>query len=165
MPATRDIVATYRGPGRVVRRILSEGPREDRALVYLMVGCLMVFVAQTPRLAREAFVTGDNLQMLMGASLLAWLFIAPLLLYALGAVTYVIARFLRQEITGYGARLALFWALLASAPIMLLWGLTAGFVGPGVEMTGVGVLWFVAFLWFWISGFRAANALPLDTST
>lgn len=162
MAATRDIVATYRGPSRVVRRLLDAGPREDRALIYLMVGCLMVFVAQTPRLAREAFVTDGNLQMLLGASLLAWLFIAPLLLYGLGALTYVIAKPFRRQITSYGARVALFWALLASSPIILLWGLTAGFVGPGIEMSGVGFVWFAVFIWFWVGGFRAAVSMPLE---
>ncbi|GLQ26709.1 YIP1 family protein [Sulfitobacter pacificus] len=158
MPATRDIVATYRGPGKVMRRLLGEGAREDRALIYLMIGCLMVFVAQTPRLARQAFETGENLQMLMGASLMAWMFIAPLLLYALGALTFLLARVARADISNYGARLALFWALLASSPVMLLWGLTAGFIGPGAQMTVVGFCWFALFMWFWIAGFRAALA-------
>ena len=158
MAATRNIVATYWGPGKVMRHILGQGPREDRALIYLMIGCLMVFVAQTPRLAREAFETQEELSMLMGASLMAWLFIAPLLLYVLAGVTYFVARALRRKITSYGARMALFWALLASSPIMLLWGLTAGFVGPGPQMTGVGFIWFAAFMWFWIAGFRAAAA-------
>ncbi|MDF3413832.1 YIP1 family protein [Sulfitobacter sp. M57] len=156
MPATRDIVATYRGPGKVVRRLLGEGVREDRALIYLMIGCLMVFVAQTPRLARQAFETGENLQMLMGASLMAWLFIAPLLLYAIGALTHLVARVLRARITSYGARLALFWALLASSPLVLLWGLTAGFIGQGIQLTAVGFVWFALFVWFWFAGFRAA---------
>lgn len=157
MAATRDIVATFRGPGKVVRRILGQGPREDRALIYLMVGCLMVFVAQTPRLARQAFETGEDLRMLMGASLMAWLFIAPLLFYVLAGVIGVIARLLRQNISSYGARLALFWALLASCPIMLLWGLTAGFIGPGIEMSLVGGLWCAAFIWFWVAGMIAAG--------
>lgn len=158
MAATRDIVATYRGPGKVMRRLLAGGQRDDQALIYLMIGCLMVFVAQTPRLAREAFETGQELSMLLGATLMAWLFIMPLVLYAIGALSYLIARLFKANISGFGARLALFWALLASCPVMLLWGLTAGFIGPGPERTLVGVLWCVAFLWFWISGFRAANA-------
>ena len=157
MAATQDIVATYRGPGTVMRRLLGRGVREDRALIYLMIGCLMVFVAQTPRLARQAFETGEELQMLLGASLMAWLFIAPLLLYVIAGLTAVVARVFRANLTGYGARMALFWALLASCPLMLLWGLTAGFVGPGIEMTLVGLLWCAAFLWFWISGLIAAS--------
>ena len=71
MAITQNISATYRGPGRVVRRLLDMGPREDRALAYLMAGCLMVFVAQLPRLAREAHFSGEDLDMLMGASLMA----------------------------------------------------------------------------------------------
>lgn len=156
MAATRDIVATYRGPGKVMRRILGRGAREDRALVYLMLGCLMVFVAQTPRLAREAFETGQELNALLGATLMAWIFIMPLVLYALAAISGWIAQLVGFGITSYGARIALFWALLATCPIMLLWGLTAGFVGPGIEMNIVGVIWCAAFLWFWVGGFRAA---------
>ncbi|MEP5728768.1 MAG: YIP1 family protein [Sulfitobacter sp.] len=157
MAATRDIVATYRGPGRVMQRLLGQGVREDRALIYLMVGCLMVFVAQTPRLARQAFETGEELQMLLGASLMAWLFIAPLLFYLIAGVTGLVARLMRSKITSYGARMALFWALLASCPLMLLWGLTAGFVGPGVQLNIVGGIWVAIFGWFWFSGFFAAG--------
>jgi hypothetical protein len=160
MAATSDIVATYRGPGRVVRRLLGQGQREDRALIYLMIGCLMVFVAQTPRLAREAHLAEGDLSMLLGATLLAWLFIAPLILYAIGFLSHLLARALGRRQSGYGARLALFWALLATSPLMLLWGLTAGFVGPGPEMTAVGLLWTVIFLWFWIGGLIAAGRGP-----
>ena len=158
MAATRDIVATYRGPGKVIRRLLEQGTREDRALIYVMVACLMIFVAQTPRLARQAFETGEDLNMLLGGSLMALIFVAPLLLYAIGTLTYLIARMFRSKITGFSARLALFWALLASSPLILLWGLTAGFVGPGIEMKSVGMLWFAAFLWFWVAGFYAATS-------
>lgn len=158
MSATQDIVATYRGPGKVMRRLLARGVREERALIYLMIGCLLVFVAQTPRLARQAFETGEDLSMLMGGTLMAWIFIAPLVLYLLAGATSLIARLFRSRLTSFGARIALFWALLASTPVMLLWGLTAGFVGPGIEMNLVGVIWFAVFLWFWISGLFAARA-------
>ncbi|NNE51246.1 MAG: YIP1 family protein [Sulfitobacter sp.] len=156
MAATRDIVASYRGPGKVVRRMLDQGLREDRALIFLMVACLMFFVGQTPRLAREAFETGQDLSMLMGTTLVALIFILPLLAYLLAGLTYLIARIVRSRISAYGARLSLFWALLASSPLVLLWGLTAGFVGPGLELNLVGILWFGIFVWFWMSGFFAA---------
>ncbi|MBD3663282.1 YIP1 family protein [Sulfitobacter sp. TSTF-M16] len=157
MAATSDIVATYRGPGRVVRRILGQGEREDRALIYLMIGCLMVFVAQMPRLAREAHVMETDLPMMLGATLLAWLFIAPLIFYAIGLVSHLIARAFGRKQSAFGARLALFWALLASSPLMLLWGLTAGFIGPGIEMSGVGLLWMIVFIWFWVAGLIGAG--------
>ena len=157
MSATQDIVATYRGPGAVMRRLLDSGVREDRALLYLMIGCLMVFVAQTPRLAREAFERGEELQMLLGASLMAWVFIAPLLLYVIAGVIAGVGKLIGTGPSGYGARLSLFWALLASSPLMLLWGLTAGFVGPGIELNLVGLLWCIAFFWFLVSGLIVAG--------
>ena len=152
MSISRNIVATYRGPGAVIRRLLELGPREDRALAYVMAACALFFVAQLPRLSREAHLTGQELDMLMGGSLMAWIFIAPLLFYGIAFLARLVGRVLGGKGTGYGARLALFWALLASSPLLLLHGLTAGFVGPGIEMQGVGLVWFCAFMWFWIGG-------------
>jgi len=120
MAATRDIVTSYRNPAAVVRRLLGQGPREDRNLIYLMVACLIFFVAQTPRLAREAHVNGTELDMLLGATLMAWLFIAPLIFYMLAAGTQIILKVMRGRPSGYSTRLALFWALLASSPLVLL---------------------------------------------
>lgn len=157
MAVTRNITATYRGPGRVVTGLLSAGQREDRALAYLMAGCLVVFIAQLPRLAREAHLTGEDLDMLMGATLMAWIFIAPLVLYCVAGASHLIAKLFRGRGSHYGARLALFWALLASSPLMLLNGLVAGFVGPGIELQAVGFLWFAFFVWFWFGGLIAAE--------
>lgn len=152
MSITRNIVATYRGPGAVIQRLLVSGPREDRALAYVMGACALFFVAQLPRLAREAHLTGQELDMLMGASLMAWIFIAPLLFYAIAFLARLVGRVLGGQGTPYGARLALFWALLAASPLLLLHGLTAGFVGPGVELQAVGFVWMAVFLWFWVGG-------------
>lgn len=157
MAVTRNITATYRGPGRVVTGLLAAGPREDRALAYLMAGCLVVFIAQLPRLAREAHITGEDLDMLMGATLMAWIFIAPLVLYCVAWVSHLLAKVFRGQGTSYGARLALFWALLAASPLMLLNGLVAGFIGPGLELQAVGFLWFAFFTWFWLAGLIAAE--------
>ena len=52
----------------------------------------------------------------------------------------------------YGARLALFWALLATTPLKLLEGLVAGFIGAGIELQIVGLLWLLVFAWFWLTG-------------
>ena len=152
MAITRNITATYRGPGRVMRRLLELGQREDRALAYLMASCALIFIAQLPRLARQAHLTGEDLNMLMGATLMAWLFVAPLLLYVIALVARGIGRILGGKGTAYGARLALFWALLASAPLLLFHGLVAGFIGPGPELQIVGFLWLLVFAWFWIGG-------------
>jgi hypothetical protein len=154
MPVTSDITATYRGPGRVMKRLLEMGQREDRALAFLMAFCVIMFFAQLPRLSREAHLTGQDLNMMLGGTLLAWIFIAPLLLYALAGLTHLIAKAIGGQGSWYGARLALFWSLLASTPLLLLHGLVAGFMGPGLELQIVGVLWLVVFGWFWISSLR-----------
>jgi len=157
MPVSSDIVATYRGPGRVMRRLLGMGPREDRALMILMTACAIVFIAQLPRLARVSYLTGQDRNMLMGGALLGWLFLAPLVLYALAALSHLVAKLLGGQGTGFGARLALFWSLLAASPILLLHGLTAGLVGPGAALQAVGLVWMVVFVWFWISSLRIAE--------
>lgn len=150
MPVTRDIAETYRGPGNVMRRLLAGGPREDRALMFLMTGCIVVFIAQMPRLARQAHLTGQDLDMLMGASLLAWVFLAPLMFYGLAGASHLVFRIFGGKGTWYGARLALFWSLLASSPLLLLHGLVAGFIGQGPQLKLVGAVWLVVFLWFWV---------------
>ena len=135
-----------------MRGLLALGQREDRALAYLMGACALVFLAQPPRLAREAHLTGGELDMLLGGTLMAWIFIAPLLMYAIAAFARGVGYVLKGQGSMYGARLALFWALLASTPLILLHGLVAGFIGPGLEMQLVGLIWFVCFVWFWLSG-------------
>ena len=157
MPVTTDITATYVRPARVIQRLLAMGQREDRALIFLMAACVIVFVAQMPRLAREAHLTGQDLNMLMGGALLGWLFLAPLFFYALAGLSHLIARLMGGQGDWYGARLALLWALLASTPMLLLHGLVAGFIGQGTQLQAVGFVWLVMFLWFWVSGLRQAE--------
>ncbi|MHA6261917.1 YIP1 family protein [Arenibacterium sp. CAU 1754] len=160
MPVASDIVATYRGPGRVIDRLLEAGQREDRALAILMAFCALVFVAQMPRLSREAHLTGQDLNMLMGSTLMAWIFIAPLLLYGIAALSHLVARIFGGSGTWYGARIALFWSLLASVPIMLLHGLVAGFIGAGPAQQAVGLIWVLVFGWFWLTCLGRAERAP-----
>jgi hypothetical protein len=157
MAVSRDITATYRRPQAVYSRLLARGPREDLGLVYLMAGCVLLFIAHLPRLAREAHLGGQDLNMLMAGSLMALVFIAPLLFYGLALASYWILRGLRGRATGFGTRLALFWALLAVSPLTLLNGLVAGFIGAGPAQNSVAYLWFVAFVWFWGNGLWAAH--------
>ncbi|MEL0438558.1 YIP1 family protein [Phycobacter sp. K97] len=152
MAVTTDIVATYRGPRRVIARLLSMGPREDRLLAFLMFGCTLAFVAQMPRLSREAHLTGQELNMLLGGALLGLIFIAPLALYTVSWVVHLLARLFGGAGDSYRSRLVLFWTLLASSPLLLLNGLVAGFIGPGPALSSVGILWLAVCLWFWLSG-------------
>ena len=145
-----DIVATYRSPRAVMRRHLAMGVREDRALVYLFGACVLIFVSRWPDLRRQAFVDDTvPFDALIGGALLGWLFIAPLVLYALAAASHLAARAMGGRGSWYTARLALFWALLAAAPLWLLNGLVAGFIGAGTQLTLTGGLALAVFLIFW----------------
>ncbi|QFT81017.1 hypothetical protein FIU89_10385 [Roseovarius sp. THAF27] len=157
MPVTTDIVAAYRGPRTVFRRLLAMGANEGRALAILMAGCAIFFVSEWPRLAREAHLTGQELNPMLGGALLGWIFIAPLIFYAIGTITQLVLRLMGGRASTYATRLALFWAWLVASPIKLLHGLVAGFIGPGPGLTAVGAIWLVAFLWVWLSDLREAG--------
>ncbi|MGK7653010.1 MULTISPECIES: YIP1 family protein [unclassified Roseovarius] len=157
MPVTTDIVAAYRGPRTVFRRLLAMGANEGRALAILMAGCALFFISEWPRLAREAHLTGQELNPMLGGALLGWIFIAPLIFYGIGTLTQLVVRIMGGRASGYATRLALFWAWLVASPIKLLHGLVAGFIGPGPGLTAVGAIWLVAFLWVWVSDLREAG--------
>jgi hypothetical protein len=159
MPVTTDIAASYRRPGAVVRGHLARGVTEPRALAFLMGGCLVVFVGQWPRLAREAHLTeGQSLEQLLAGAFFGWVLVMPLVLYALAGLAQLLARAIRRPVGGLASRFALFWAFLAASPLALLAGLTGGFVGEGIEAQIVGAAWLAAFLWFWITGLRTIRA-------
>ena len=114
----------------VLRRKLAGGAREDRALATLFGACLLIFVAQWPGLSRAAHLEPEiPLDARLGGALMAWLFIAPLAAYVIAAVSHAVARLLGGRGSWFGARLALFWALLAASPLWLLNGLVAGLIG------------------------------------
>ncbi|MBT8412358.1 MAG: hypothetical protein KJP02_11255 [Octadecabacter sp.] len=153
MPVSSDIVRTYRGPRRVVRELWAMGPREDRAIMWLMIGCLIVFLSRLPALQREAVLAQGDFQRDTTYALFALLMIAPLLFYVIAWVLFLLTRIFRRGATNYGARLAVFWGWLAASPVALFYGLLVGFNGvdhPGT--IAVGGLWLVVLLWFWISG-------------
>ncbi len=157
MSVAGDILASYLRPRVVFRRRAGDTPREDRALVILMAACTLVFVAGWPRLARIAFETGQELNPLLGGALFGWLFITPLVMYAVGTLSHLLARLFGGQGSAYRARFALFWALLAAAPLWLLWGLIAGFIGPGIALNLVGMAALGAFVMIWAMGFYEAE--------
>lgn len=158
MPVTNDILRTYRAPREVLRGKLGGGPREDRALATLIGACVLIFVAQWPALSRAAYFEPEvPLDARLAGALLAWLFIAPLAAYVIAAVSHILARLVGGKGSWFGARLALFWALLAASPLWLLNGLVAGLVGPGPALNLVGVVAIGAFIVFWVAGLREAE--------
>jgi hypothetical protein len=157
MSFTTEIARTYRSPRAAVRSQLAKGEREDRAFLVLMLACGLIFVAQWPRLSREAHLCDRPLEVLLGGALMAWVFVAPLLLYGLAALSILALRLSGRRPRAFAARFALFWALLSAAPLWLLHGLVAGLRGPGPALSVVGAVAMAAFLWFWWAGLSAAG--------
>jgi len=157
MAVTSDIVATYRGPGKVMSGLLSQGRNEVRVLMFALMAGLLIFVALSPYQARAAHLDPEGpLSVRQYWSAFFWIFVMPLLLYVFAAMVWAVTRVAGQRISGYAIRLTLVWSLLASAPLLLLLGLALGFIGPGVQAQIVGVIWLGVFFWFWLSGLFAA---------
>ncbi len=158
MAVSTDIGRSWRGPGTALRRQLAAGATEGRALAFLMAACGLIFVAQWPRLSREAHLDPSvPLEARIAGALQGIVFILPLAMYGLAALSHLLARLFGGTGTWFAARLALFWSLLAAAPLFLLHGLVAGFVGPGPALDLTGLVVLAAFLGHWALALAAAE--------
>jgi hypothetical protein len=158
MALTADILATYKGPGRVTKRFLGQGRNEVRALLFVLIAGLLMFIASMPYQAREAQLDPEvPLQARMYWSGFFFILILPILIYVFSLLVWGLARIARRRISGYEIRFTLIWALLASTPAILLMGLVAGFIGPGIQLQIVGVVWLAVFGWFWTAGLLCAD--------
>jgi len=157
MALTRDIAESWRNPGQVMRRLLAGGLREDRALAMLMGACGLMFLARWPMLARAAHLDPSvPMNARLGGALLGLMFLAPLVFYVIAGASRLILRVFGGRMGGFAARLALFWALLASTPAMLVQGLAEGLAGPGAVSMIVGLAGLALFLFLWAGNLRAA---------
>ncbi len=151
MAATGDILRAWRSPRQAMRRQLAQGRREDRALVFLVTACVLIFVAQWPRLIRSAEADPSvPLDARVGGALLAWVFLVPLALYGVAALSHLLARLMGGKGDWYGARLALFWSLLVATPLWLLNGLLAGLTGAETLQVLIGALALFGFIAVWL---------------
>ncbi len=147
MSLTSDILGSYGAPRVAIVRVLSADRREGRALFYLMLACALTFVAQLPRVMRQA---SEDLpfQGLMAGTLFATIFVAPLVFYAIAALLSLTLRVIRGPVDAYGVRIALFWALLASAPLVLAHAAFVTVTGlPGTIFGLVVAGMFLRFVW------------------
>jgi hypothetical protein len=161
MAVSTEIVRAYRAPRQVLRRQIAAPKNEGRALIYLTVACLLFFIAQWPRLSREAFLDPSiPLDARLGGALAGWLMFAPLAFYGIGALSHLLAKLFGGRGSFYSARLALFWSLLVISPLVLLLGLVSGFIGQGPAQNATGLLLLAAFLYIWGNGLWEAERRP-----
>ena len=157
MSVVADIVESWLRPARVLRRHLSRGRSEPFAFSLLVVFLLVSLIAQWPAAARVSALDPNlpiSPQMLPFA--MGGLAAIPFL-YALAALGQLVARAFGGQGGWYEGRIALFWALAATSPAVLLLGLVAGLIGPGLQLTAVGLLTSAAFLVFWTINLREAG--------
>lgn len=144
-----DIVESWRAPSRVVRRHLGRPKSEAFVFTFLFTFLFLAFVAQTPYAARLSHMHPEvPLTQRLLATALGLMAMIPFW-YGLAAVSRLVARVFGGQGSWYGARLALFWALVAVTPAMLLMGLSLGFLGQGMQTNALGALVGLAFLTLW----------------
>lgn len=157
MSVTQGIVASWRHPRKVMRGVLARGRSEAFAFSLLVTFLILVFVAQWPPAARRAAIDpGAPLAPQLLAVALALLATIPLW-YGVAALSHLVARVFGGQGDWQGARLALFWALVAVSPLMLLHGLVAGMLGDGRQATLMGMVVAAGFLFQWINALIVAE--------
>jgi hypothetical protein len=158
MSMMMNIFSTWRRPRSVMRALLAEGPREDRALASLIGALVLMFVAQWPQHARAAHLDPSvPLEARIAGALMAVLFILPLAAYAVAALSHLVARVFGGHGSFWGTRRVLFWTLLALSPIVLFQGLVAGLIGPGAALSLVQAVAALSFVLIWGAGLRVAE--------
>ena len=151
-----DIVRSWRFPRRVMRKHLVGGPREDRALVFLIAACLLIFLSQWPALMHTN--STESFEARIVGPLFGWLFVAPLFMYVLAALSHIAARMLGGSGSWFGARLALFWALLAAAPFWLISAVVSDQIGANILTNIVAGLALGMFVVIWMSSLIEAES-------
>lgn len=150
MSVTTDIVESWRSPRIVVRRLLKRGASETFVLTFLFIFLLLAFAASAPNLARQAYLDPTvPLAQRLYAAALGLLATLPIW-YLLASLGHMIARAFGGKGSHYGARLALFWALVVIAPAMLLHGLVLGMAGSTTATMLLGGAVAAGFLVFWM---------------
>jgi hypothetical protein len=157
MGITAEILRSLIAPRQAIRRQLPS-ITEGRALTYLLAACLLLIVAQAPLQSRLAhFQPEAPFEARMLATALGILAVVPAFCYALAALSHLAGRIFGGRGSWLGARLALFWTMLAMAPLFLLNGLVAGMIGPGPQANVVGVILITAFFAHWVLALAEAE--------
>jgi len=113
--------------------------------------------AEAILLAREAHLNDAvPLEGLLAGALFGWVFIAPLLFYALGGILGFVLRLVVPGTEGFDVRLAVFWALLVASPLVLLHGLAMGVIGTGAGVSLTFVIVVAVFMVVLVAGLRVA---------
>ena len=158
MSAALDVVAFHIRPRPVAKRRLSETASEGHAFMYLILACLLFFVAQIPELVRLDLLAESQapLNALAAGRFVGVAVFAPLLFYTLAALAALAFRAADFRISWLESRISLFWALLATAPSVLILGLLRGLTQADGILWPASALVGTLFAVFWAIGLSEA---------
>lgn len=153
MSTAQAIIKSYRAPRAVARSFRDAGADESTGLGWLFAACILFFIARLPSLARTSHLSDGDVPLfgLVLGTFFGTMLLAPILFYVVASFSHYVARAFGGQGAITDARLAMFWGLLASAPVVLFQGLVSAMIGPGSQATLVALMSFATFLWVWIN--------------
>ena len=159
MSTVQLILASYRSPTKAFAQKLGEGISETRIFIWLLVSCFLSFLARLPLLSREAHldVGGPPLDSIIGGVLVSFIFMVPLVFYALSIVLCLIFRVWFTNLKWLYFRGAFFWSLLAVSPLVLVRGVLVGIYGTSAYINMISVFVFLYFIYILICSVRTIS--------
>lgn len=130
-------LATWPRPKSTMASVLALRPREAVILAFGMIAMLFIFLARIPAAQRIALPEGMAREALIAAQFVTLVLFAPLFLYGFAALLRLVFRLADGKGDWYGTRLAMFWALMVTAPVHGL-ALVASHPVPGLIAAAAG---------------------------
>ena len=135
-----------------MKRFLEDGIREEQTLFFAILFGLLSFLSLLPALAKHAFLTNESLSALAAAQFISSVFMMPLLMYGIAAVSHLILKYFGGQGDYIGARRALFWAALVTTPAILLTSIAEAYFSE--ISTILSVITTMIFVWQWVSNLK-----------
>ena len=135
-----------------MKRYLEDGIREEQTLFFAILFGLLSFLSLLPALAKHAFLTNESLSALAAAQFISSVFMMPLLMYGIAAVSHLILKYFGGQGDYIGARRALFWAALVTTPAILLTSVAEAYFSE--ISTILSVITAMIFVWQWVSNLK-----------
>lgn len=147
-----DIKLAYYKPRNVMKRQISTGIREEQTLFFAILFGLLSFLSLLPAIAKHAYLTNESLSALAAAQFISSVFMMPLLMYGIAAISHLVLKYFGGQGNYIGARRALFWAALVTTPAILISSIVETYIGElslslSVITTGI-------FIWQWVSNLK-----------
>lgn len=152
-----SIVLSYRDLRGGMATFLAGNPRDSQLLMLALLAAVVGFIAGLPGAVVQAqtLEAEDPLTAVLSVRLFAALFMTPLMLFTVAALSHIVARLFGGSGTFWSARAALIWAATVALPLVLLSGMVSGAAAlwPGSPFAalsaGASVILLIGFFWIW----------------